>query len=312
MKFCNGVFEGGGVRGIGHVGAVCAMEEAGYRFVCLAGSSAGAIVAALLAAGYSCEELHREIGELDYGKLKGRDWPDWFGAPGKGLSLILSLGIYNAGYLGRWMEALLEEKGIRTFEDVEKGGRRLRITASDITDGKLLILPDILGEFGLDPGTFPVWKAVLMSASIPVLFEPCRLQDKGGREHLIVDGGLLSNYPLWLFDGGTRPSFGFRFWNGREPCPYCCVERLSLPDYLQAVVACCLDAIDHSRIAPGDEERTVKISTAVGAERERKVIKATDFQISAGEREALFQNGRRGAEQFLARWDFEDWKRKYR
>ena len=54
MKLCNGVFEGGGVRGIAHVGAACVLEAAGYRFEALAGSSAGAIVAALLAAGYPC------------------------------------------------------------------------------------------------------------------------------------------------------------------------------------------------------------------------------------------------------------------
>ena len=60
-KSCCGVFEGGGVRGIGHVGAACAMQEAGYQFTDLAGSSAGAIAAALLAAGYSCDELKKEM-----------------------------------------------------------------------------------------------------------------------------------------------------------------------------------------------------------------------------------------------------------
>ena len=60
-KSCCGVFEGGGVRGIGHVGAACAMQEAGYQFADLAGSSAGAIVAALLAAGYACDELKQEM-----------------------------------------------------------------------------------------------------------------------------------------------------------------------------------------------------------------------------------------------------------
>ena len=58
MKGTNGlkadaVFEGGGVKGIGLVGAVAFAEEKGYRWVNLAGTSAGAIVAALLAAGYN-------------------------------------------------------------------------------------------------------------------------------------------------------------------------------------------------------------------------------------------------------------------
>jgi NTE family protein len=51
------VFEGGGVKGIGLVGAVTVMEERGYRWMNLAGTSAGAIVASLLAAGYTGPEL---------------------------------------------------------------------------------------------------------------------------------------------------------------------------------------------------------------------------------------------------------------
>ena len=53
------VFEGGGVKGIGLVGAVAVAEERGYQWVNVAGTSAGAIVAALLAAGYSAAEIGR-------------------------------------------------------------------------------------------------------------------------------------------------------------------------------------------------------------------------------------------------------------
>ena len=59
------VFEGGGVKGIGLVGAVSEIEKAGYEFENLAGTSAGAIVASLLAAGYSSEELKRELEQLN-------------------------------------------------------------------------------------------------------------------------------------------------------------------------------------------------------------------------------------------------------
>ena len=60
------VFEGGGVKGIGLVGAVAAAEERGYQWENVAGTSAGAIVAALLAAGYNSEELRNVMQELDY------------------------------------------------------------------------------------------------------------------------------------------------------------------------------------------------------------------------------------------------------
>ena len=82
-KKCNAVFEGGGVRGIGHVGAVCRMEQAGWQFEDTAGSSAGAIIAALLAAGYTGEELKKELARTDYLKFKGKDFPAYFGMFGK-------------------------------------------------------------------------------------------------------------------------------------------------------------------------------------------------------------------------------------
>ena len=60
------VFEGGGVRGIAFVGAVCYLEEHGYEWVNLAGTSAGSIIAAFLAAGYSEREIKAELDFLDY------------------------------------------------------------------------------------------------------------------------------------------------------------------------------------------------------------------------------------------------------
>lgn len=53
MKKVDAVFEGGGVKGIGLVGALSVIEKAGYQFENLAGTSAGAIVAGLLAVGFN-------------------------------------------------------------------------------------------------------------------------------------------------------------------------------------------------------------------------------------------------------------------
>ena len=63
------VFEGGGVKGIGLVGAVSEIEAKGYEFVNLAGTSAGAIVATLLAAGYKAAEVKDIINGLDFNTL---------------------------------------------------------------------------------------------------------------------------------------------------------------------------------------------------------------------------------------------------
>lgn len=317
MKKCNAVFEGGGVRGIGHVGAVCRMEQAGWQFADTAGSSAGAIVAALLAAGYTGKELKKELETLDYMRFKGMDLPDYFGAPGRMFSLIRSLGIYNTDDLEDWMDELLDQKGMRRFGDVEAAGRMLKITASDLTEKRLLILPDDLEDFAVDPREFCIAPAVRMSVSIPIFFEPVRWKDRWGKEHLVVDGGLLSNYPVWLLDDGTRapacPTFGFRFLDDREHCrSRTCRAQPNMTDYLKAIVSTSLDAIDHDHLSEGDYERTIGISAAAGEGEARHKISAVDFDISREDSRALFENGWSAAERFLRTWNFEIWKKKYR
>lgn len=318
---CDGVFEGGGVRGIGHVGAVYELERRGYSFGRVAGSSAGAIVAALLAAGYNGSEIRREMERLDYLRFKERDFWDYFGAAGMMISLLLKYGIYATGGFELWLNRLLMRKKKLVFADVrEGGGYRLRVTASDLTARKLLTLPDDLADFGIVPDAFGIAAAVRMSMSIPIFFEPYRLKDKSGQVHYIADGGLLSNYPLWLLDDGKeelrRPVLGFKFvgdeGEGRCRGRSC---AMNLAEYVKAVAATAMDAGDNRFISnsSGDYARTIRIPVNVrvnGGELQK--ISATDFDISGEETEALFENGRQAAARFLERWDFEGWLETYR
>lgn len=77
------IFEGGGAKGYAHVGALKAAEERGISFRKVAGTSAGAIVAALVAAGYTADELldpdgaEGERGVLDLDPLEILDRADY-------------------------------------------------------------------------------------------------------------------------------------------------------------------------------------------------------------------------------------------
>src|SRR6266540_3778792 len=79
------VLEGGGVKGIGLVGALKVFGDAGYRFRRVAGTSAGAIVGSLAAAGVPPDQLQRIMQELDYRKFQDGDFLSHLGAPNAAL-----------------------------------------------------------------------------------------------------------------------------------------------------------------------------------------------------------------------------------
>src|SRR5437870_4811366 len=89
------VFEGGGVKGVALVGALSVLEARGYAPVNIAGTSAGAIVGALLAAGYRAAELKTIISELDFKKLEDSPTVGEIPLVGPALSVLEHLGLYK-------------------------------------------------------------------------------------------------------------------------------------------------------------------------------------------------------------------------
>lgn len=319
MLRCNGVLEGGGVKGIGHVGAIQALEQAGYRFDRVAGSSAGAIVAALIAAGYHGDEMAQLMKSLDYMKFKQTDFLDRLGAPGKLLSMLFHYGIYSASYLEEWLNDLLMKKHASCFRDVKatNGTYRLQVTTVDLTTQELLVLPQDLQKFHIDIDSFPIAAAVRMSMSIPIFYEPYVLKDQKGHAHYLVDGGLLSNYPINLLDDGEQeqlyPTFGFKFRKDSD-CPVCIKRCSNIIDYVKLIISTMLDAYDNNLMekAKGDRERSILISSAIKIKGEKMNVSTTDFDITQAESEALYQNGIHAAQDFLKHWNFNRWKRTYR
>lgn len=84
------------------------------------------------------------------------------------LKVYWKLGLYKGDALEKWVKELLKAKGIETFADIPEGS--LKIVASDITRGRLVVLPDDLQEYGLLKEKFPIARAVRMSCSIPYFF----------------------------------------------------------------------------------------------------------------------------------------------
>lgn len=314
ILLADAVFEGGGVKGIGLVGAVAVAEEKGYQWENIAGTSAGAIVAALLAAGYTAAEMKEIMGGLDYNKFKDASLLDRIPIAGPILSVLFEKGIYEGKFLENWIRELLREKNIKTFGDLlveeykddDRYRFKLQVIASDISRGKLLVLPRDIADFGIEPEDLDVAAAVRMSMSIPFFYEPVKLRSKEtGQVSYIVDGGPLSNFPVWLFDTENIipawPTFGFKLVEPVVGIPHKIRGPVSM---LVALFSTMAEAHDARYIKDADFVRTIPVPT-LG-------VQTTEFDLSRERSEALYQSGRQGAEGFLASWNFEKYVEEYR
>ncbi|WP_169089813.1 patatin-like phospholipase family protein [Paenibacillus sp. PL91] len=298
------VFEGGGVRGIAFIGAIQEMEASGYQWERLAGTSAGSVVAALLACGYNASELIDIMNTLDYSLLLGKTWVHYLPIVGTALPVLFRSGIYLNTPLEDRLTYWLNQKGVSTFGDLPEG--RLKIIASDISSGKMLVLPDDLSRYAISPSEFPIAAAVRMSTTLPYFFQPYRLKTKLRRKPFyILDGGLLSNYPIWLFDVDgipNWPTFGFRLLGEQtEASLYDIRGPISM---FRAMFQTMLKAHDQRHVDSHSESRTIFIPTGG--------VGATQFGLSAQDREMLFLSGQGAARKFLAEWDYEKYVEEFR
>jgi len=291
----DGVFSGGSVKGLALIGAYEAIEARGLRFKRLAGTSAGSLVAALIAAGYTSKQLREIVGKLDLRSLldvRKRLLPSPLA---KWLFLYKRMGLYKGDALEQWLEGVLGKKGVRTFGDLPKGS--LYIVASDVTNGTMLVMPDGLKNYGIDPDSFSVAKAVRMSTSIPYFFEPVTLRTNQGK-HIIVDGGILSNFPIFLFDEEMklkkRPVLGIQLSSRLENKQKKKIKNAV--DLYEALFETMREAHDARYISRRHEKNIIFLPI--------KHIISTDFSISEEEKLKLIEYGKKRAEQFLKTWTY--------
>lgn len=306
------VLEGGGVKGVALVGAVTTLHQAGYRFERVAGTSAGAVVGALIAAGATPDRLRGWMATIDYLRFADRSLLDRVPVVGPTLSILVEKGIFEGTAVRRWVHDRLAELGVETFGDLRRDDpgshlppqrrHRLVVTATDLTLGRLVRLPWDYHLYGLEPDEQPVADAVRASTAIPYFYEPVGLRDARGEVHYLVDGGLLSNFPIELFDrdDGRPPRFptiGVKLSarpDGQGPA-----HRIRGPaSYLRAVIGTLLVAQDWKHLHdPCVTERTIFVDTGG--------ISAVDFALSSAQAERLFASGVDAAQRWLGGWDWD-------
>ena len=194
--FKNLVFEGGGVKGIAYVGAMQVLASKGIvqNIKRVGGTSAGAINALLFGLNYSNEETSDIIRDLDFRKFMDDSW----GYIRDSARLIEKFGWYKGDFFRSWISDLIAQKtgnGEATFKDIydqrdTKGFRDIYMIGTNLSTRFSEVF-----SYEHTP-RMPVADAVRISMSIPLFFAAVR----SPRGDVYVDGGVLDNYPIKLFD----------------------------------------------------------------------------------------------------------------
>ncbi|RFU61924.1 patatin-like phospholipase family protein [Bacillus sp. V59.32b] len=294
----DGVFSGGGIKGFALVGALQVLEERGFTFCRTAGTSAGSIIAAFITVGYNGREINDILNEMDASEFLDARIRNRLPIPfAKWLMVYWKLGLYKGDALEKWVAEKLAARGVVRFSDLPF--QSLRIIVSDISNGRLVVLPDDLVKYGIDPGSFPVAKAVRMSCSIPYFFEPVKLKlEKGMGSHVFVDGGVLSNFPMWLFDSEhvkkRRPVLGMKLSGDKE-----CEKPHEVDNALEmfsALFKTMKDAHDSRYISRKHVNNIIFIPM--------KGVSATEFELTEENKAVLVNQGKQSAEKFLKKWTY--------
>ena len=209
-RYTNLALEGGGTRGVAYAGAFKVLEERGVlkNIEKVAGSSAGAIAGMMLAIGYNATEIDSILMSLPFQKFNdGRG-----GLYGKYKRVKKKFGIYKGDHFEKWLREMLDKKtgnaglSFRDLHQLKLQDNRYRdfyCTATNISRQRLEVF-----SFAQTPD-LPIAVAVRISGGIPLYFTPIALDDslheikKGDTVSYInyyVDGGMLCNYPISMFD----------------------------------------------------------------------------------------------------------------
>ena len=289
----DGVFSGGGLKDFALLGAYQVLEEKGFRFQRVAGTSAGAILACLVAAGYTAKEIEKILDKQDFKVLLDPRKTILPFPLMKWLLLYWKMGLYQGKALEKFFFEILAAKGIYTFGDLPAG--TLKLVASDLTNGKMIILPDDLPYYGIVADSFPLARALRMSCGIPFFFEPVKLR-VGGGDTIVVDGGVLSNFPMWIFDDsdGKRQLqvLGLKISRGHEEGHGHKIDNGL--DMFEALFLTMQTAHDERYISRKHEKDIIFIPVDDAI--------TTKFDLSNEMKELLIEKGRTRTIQFLKTW----------
>ena len=328
--FKNLVFEGGGVKGIAYIGAMEVLEKKGIlkNIRRVGGASAGAINALLFGLGYDNAETKEILWKLNFNAFE-----DGSGLLLNAYRLFSKFGWYQGNFFKKWIGGLIEKKtGDRgsTFGDLSRlkearGFREISMIGTNLSTRFSEVY-----SAELTPNMKLV-DAVRISMSIPLFFRAVR----DARKDVLVDGGVLENYPVKLFDREkyidpadvktnsqpvpyydetnkalevgessfvyNKETLGFRLDSKEEIQTY----RDRRPpqshpirgfvEYAQGLIGTLLEAQASQHLHSDDWQRTIYIDT-LG-------VRTTQFDLDDATKKRLVESGKKNTEEYFKWYD---------
>jgi NTE family protein len=312
----NLVFEGAGVRGIAYAGVIAELEKHDKlnKLTKVGGTSAGAITALMVSLGYSSKEIEAIISSTKFNKFNdGR-----FIFIGGLLRIKNLYGWYRGDKLSQWISEIIEKKtgnSELTFEELRSEGYKdLYVTATCLNKQQLIV-------FSME--NYPRMKvrdAVRISMSIPLYFRAVfidstgmvyKKQDKTKSLDIVVDGGIIGNFPIAIFDSmatdaankkhripdyqtiGVRIDTDLQIKEdaaSRELTP---IAILDFKSYVSALYIFILENLNRNELTDADWSRTISVSSAGISPRIRK--------LSKKQKDRLIQSGSEFTSEYIKR-----------
>ena len=321
-KYTNLVMEGAGIKGFAYVGALQMLDSLQMLddLERVGGTSAGAIQATLLAVGYSPREIQDVIKEIPLKKFNDGSWI----LVGNFRRMRKQFGWYKGDQFEEWMARMIAAKtgdGNITFGELHRQKEDhhyldLYITGTDITSQCLRVFsfegyPDMR-----------IKDAVRISISIPLYYKAVLMDEQGkvydqplpdNSLHVMSDGGVLGNYPLFLFDSTKYLDSERAGSNGPFENPYTLGIMVEMPeqiayydshagnypmpiesvnDYVKALYHLLIDKSNPERNEGHRLHRTIMVSSLNLSGRVRRLSQQTV--------EDLVESGKEGVRRFVA------------
>ena len=276
----NLVFKGGGVLGIAYAGAIQTLEEKGIlkNIKRVAGTSAGSIIATLIALKFNSKEIKSILNSTDF-----KDFLD----AGDSARIVTTYGIYKGDFFLNWLKRLIKKKTgseDTTFGDLSnKKFLDLIVFATDLTNVELK-------EFSnkSTPNVI-IAEAVRASMSIPLIFVAWKFTNNVPDDHLYVDGGLLCNYPISAFERLDN-TLGFFLKIEEESNP---LDHNNMMKYIERLLTTVMQRQAIDFLSNSDQVKASVFINSLG-------ISSTNFKLTNDEKTKLFNEGKKSVLSYLA------------